>query len=96
MKVARLERYGKGDTYRIASRTTKAVMETVYTHTGGWMWVELDDDGSVLCRCRTDKDGRGLWIDDRQVLGTCQYRAAQTASGQRKKIMRDHEGPRDS
>lgn len=90
MKVANLERYGEGDTYHLKNEMTKEVMETEYVHSGGWTWDELNDDGTVICRCRTDKDGRGLWIDDKQVLGTCQYRAAKTASGQRRKILRDN------
>lgn len=90
MKVAHLERYGEGDTYRLVNRLTKEVEEREYTHSGGWMWDELDDDGTVICSCRTDKDGRGLWINGMQTLGTCQYCAAKTASGQRQKIKREH------
>jgi len=40
---------------------------------------------------RTNKQGDGLWINEKQERGTCQYSACETASGQRKKILREFE-----
>lgn len=90
MKVTNLKRYGEGDTYQLKNTLTKEVLPGEHTHSGGWQWEETDENGNVIFECRTDKDGRGLWVGDKQILGTCQYRAAKTASGQRRKIIRDN------
>lgn len=92
MKVTNLKRYGEGDSYQLKSTITKEVLPGEHVHPGGWQWDETDENGKVIFECRTDKDGCGLWINGRQVTGTCQYKAAKTASGQRQKIKRERAG----
>ena len=38
---------------------------------------------------RTNSRGEGLWENERQISGTCQYSACATISGQRRKIKRE-------
>lgn len=90
MKVKRLYQYGAGDKYKLYNQITREELKSEYTHAGGWIWEVVWDDGTTSSY-HTDKDGYGLWASERQIKGTCQYRAARTYSGQRRKILRDLE-----
>lgn len=39
----------------------------------GWSWEWFKPFDNVWKPCNTNKSGEGLWIDDKQVLGTCQF-----------------------
>lgn len=90
MKIRNLRRYGKGDAYQLKNRISGETLVGVHSHPGGWVWEIVDDDGTIT-GYSTDKDGDGLWCGGKQFIGTCQYRAAKTYSGQRRKILRDIE-----
>lgn len=51
------------------------------------MWAISDGNGHEYTY-NTDNDGCGLWRNDEQIMGTCQYKACKTISGMRKRIMK--------
>lgn len=69
--------------------------ETTYTilgeeyHGVRWSW-QFEGDDDVFYE--TGKDGDGIWMynvrknDRKQIAGTCQFTACQTASGMRRKL----------
>jgi hypothetical protein len=93
MKVKNLRQHGKGDTYQLKNTLTGEVYPHENIHSGGWEWEEFWDEFGEehSASFKTDKDGCGLWKSGKQILGTCQYSAAKTYSGQRRKILRDSE-----
>lgn len=93
MRITKLKRYGGGDTYHLKNTMTKEVLPNELVHRGGWKWeakIENPFTGQIeIDEFYTDKDGCGLWKNGKQILGTCQYSACATASGQRRKIIRE-------
>ena len=59
----------------------------------GWQWSEtyLDPylDEVIFHNCQTDKYGDGLWINNHQVLSTCQYSLPYARASAYSKIRRD-------
>lgn len=62
---------------------------------GGWQWdltAESYVSEEMLTRkCRTNHEGEGLWVDGKQVLGTCQF--SLNVKDVRGKIRRHFTGP---
>ena len=93
-KARTLRRYGKDEAYtlRYTVRGKEKILKA--KHTGGWIWqTEVDyGDGKIrTLEYYTNKDGQGLWRNDKQVLGTCQYNAPRSRSGMLKRIKRELE-----
>jgi hypothetical protein len=93
-KARSLQRYGEGEEYTMRY-TVKGKEKTLKTkHTGGWIWkteVYYDDGKIRTFEYYTDKNGQGLWRNDKQILGTCQYNAPRSRSGMLKRIKRELE-----
>ncbi len=83
-KARSLQRYGEGEEYTL-SYTVKGKEKTLKAkHTGGWIWeteVNYGDGKIRTLEYYTDKSGHGLWRNNKQVLGTCQYHAPRSRSG---------------
>lgn len=52
----------------------------------GWTWTE-EYEGEKH-DCSTNGNGEGLWENDKQVLGTCQFHLPKTRAGAYSKIRR--------
>ena len=93
-KPGSLRRYGEDETYtlRYTVRGEKKTLKARYI--GGWIWSTEVYYGDVKVGTNeyyTDKNGHGLWRNDKQVLGTCQYSAPRSRSGMLKRIIRELE-----
>jgi hypothetical protein len=56
---------------------------------GGFQWTVLDPSYSpVTQRCNTNKEGRGLWRDGQQILGTSQFDLNCSPSARRARVMK--------
>ena len=58
----------------------------------GWEWDTFYTDNYtakvIENHYKTGKDGYGLWHNGQQIIGTCQYKACDTESGQYKKALK--------
>ncbi len=89
IKIKNLKFYGDGEKETFYNRMTG---ERAFDHItrGGWTWTIIDKNG-IKMYFYTNKDGEGLWLNDKQIQGTCQYHSCKTYSGQYKKIKRQWE-----
>lgn len=59
----------------------------------GWEWTEVVENGftddTTRVNCHTNRAGKGLWYDDRQVLGTCQFSLPRDRQAAYSKIRRE-------
>ena len=93
-KAGSLRRYGEGEAYTLRYTVRGKEKTLKAKHTGGWIWqTEVDyGDGKIrTLEYYTDKNGRGLWRNDKQILGTCQFYAPASRSGMLRRIKRELE-----
>lgn len=93
-KARSLRRYGEGEEYTLRYTVRGEEKTLKGKHKGGWIWeTEVDcGDGEIRTyEYYTDKNGEGLWRNDRQISGTCQYHAPTSRSGMLRKIKRELE-----
>ena len=93
-KPGSLRRYGEDEPYNLRYKVKGKVRTLKAKHTGGWIWKTEVYYGDVKVGTNeyyTDKNGHGLWRNDKQVLGTCQYHAPRSRSGMLKRIIRELE-----
>ena len=93
-KAGSLRRYGEDEPYNLRYKVKGKVRTLNAKHTGGWIWkTEVDyGDGKIRTfEYYTNKNGHGLWRNDKQILGTCQYKAPRSRSGMLKRIIRELE-----
>ena len=93
-KARSLQRYGEGEEYTMRYTVRGKVRTLKAKRTGGWIWSTEVYYGDVKVGTNeyyTDKNGQGLWRNDKQILGTCQYNAPVSRSGMLRRIKRELE-----
>lgn len=57
----------------------------------GWTWTEevTNAAGTEKRNCSTNQQGDGLWYDDKQVSGTCQFQLPRKRQAAYAKIRRE-------